>query len=104
MFGDTGADYLTVSEVKSQAESIYGQRVGVEGKVVPGSIDWDDKAQVMRFVLTDDRESVVIVYDGIVPDNFKPGADLVVEGRYRPDGVFEALHVGSSGSFCNSCH
>ncbi len=70
MFGNTGTDYLTVSEVRSQAESIYGQRVGVEGKVVPGSIDWDDKAQVMRFVLTDDRESVVIVYDGIVPDSF----------------------------------
>lgn len=104
IFGRTGMDYLTVSEVRSQAESIYGQRVGVEGKVAPGSVDWDDKAQVIRFVLTDDRESVVIVYDGIVPDNFKPGADLVVEGRYRPDGVFEALNVGSSGSFCSSCH
>ena len=100
----TGADYLTVSELMSQAESLHDQQLRVGGKIVPGSIDWDDKAKVMRFGLTDDRESLAIVYEGIVPDSFKPGTDLVVEGRYRPDGVFEALSFGSRRSVCNLCH
>ncbi|MEE9399461.1 MAG: cytochrome c maturation protein CcmE [Dehalococcoidales bacterium] len=104
LFIHSGADYLTVSELKSQVESLPDQQVRVGGKVAPGSIDWDDKAQVMRFALTDDKESLTIVYEGIVPDSFKPGADLVVEGRYRPDDVFQALSFGSRRSICNLCH
>ena len=104
LFSHTGADYLTVSELKSQVDSIYSEQVMVEGRVAPGSINWDDKAQVMRFTLTDDRESLTIVYEGIVPDSFKPGAELIVVGRYRPDDVLEAMSIGREDSFCNSCH
>ena len=104
LFSHTGADYLTVSELRSQVDSINSEPVMVEGRVAPGSIDWDDKAQVMRFTLTDDRESLTIVYEGIVPDSFKPGAELIVVGRYRPDDVLEAMSIGREGSFCNSCH
>ena len=104
LFFHSGVDYLTVSELKSQVESIPGQQVRVGGRVVPGSIDWDDKVKVMKFALTDDRESLTIIYKGIVPDSFKPGADLVVEGRYRPDDVFQALSFGSRRSICNLCH
>ncbi len=103
LFAHSGTDSLTVSELISQ-ERFRNQQVSVEGKVVSGSINWDDKTKVMRFVLTDDRESLVIVYEGIVPDNFKPGADLVVEGRYRPDDIFEARSFGSRRSVCNLCH
>ncbi len=104
LFFHSGVDYLTVSELKSQVGSLPGQQVRVGGKVVPGSIDWDDKVQVMKFALTDDRESLTVVYEGIVPDNFKPGADLVVEGTYRPDDVFEALSFGGRRSLCSFCH
>ena len=100
----TGADYLAVSELISQAESLHGQQLRVEGKIVPGSIDWDDKSKVMRFALTDDRESLTIVYKGIVPDGFRPGADLAVVGKYGPNDVFEALSFGNGRSFCNLCH
>ena len=58
----------------------------------------------MRFALTNDKESVAIVYNGIVPNSFKPGADLVVEGVYRPDDIFKAVSFGSRRSFCNLCH
>ncbi len=104
LFIHSGADYLTVNELKAQAESLYGQQVRVGGRVAPGSIDWDDKSGVMRFVLTDDRESLAIVYKGIVPDSFKPGVDVVVVGKYRPDDVFEALSFSSRRSLCNFCH
>ncbi len=99
-----GDDYLTVSELKVQAESLYGQQVRVGGRVAPGLIDWDDRTNVMRFALTEDEELLPMVYQGIVPNTFKPGADLVVEGVYHPDGMFEVVGFGSRGSFCNICH
>ena len=104
LFGHNEGGSLTVSELRSQAESPPSQQLRVEGKIRPGSIDWDDKGQVMRFVLTDDNESVRMVYEGMVPDNFKPGDDLVVDGKYRPDGVFEASNFGEGNSFCGFCH
>ncbi|MFQ6121618.1 MAG: cytochrome c maturation protein CcmE [Dehalococcoidales bacterium] len=104
LFIHSGANYLTVSELGSQADSLYSEPVRVGGRVAPGSIDWDDKAKVMKFILADDRKSLAIVYKGIIPDNFKPGMDLVVEGKYRPDDAFEALSFGSRRSICNFCH
>ncbi len=104
LFIHSGVDYLTVSELKSQADSLNSTQVRVGGRIAPGSIDWDDKARVIRFTLTDDRESLSVVHNGMVPDNFKPGAELIVEGKYRPDNIFEALSFSNSRSVCNLCH
>jgi hypothetical protein len=41
---------LSVSKLRSVVESPHDQRLRVEGRVAPGSIDWDDKTQVMSFV------------------------------------------------------
>ena len=94
-------DYLTVADFKSRAESDQQAKVG--GKVVPGSISWDEQAKVLKFALSDDKESLTVVYHGPVPDDFKVGADLVVVGRYRQD-TFEAVNFASRSSFCKLCH
>jgi len=97
-------DNLTVSELKTQVASLNDQHLIVEGKVAPGSINWDDQAKVIRFTLTDDRERLTVVYQGVVPDYFEPGVDLIVVGKYRPDNTFEASSIGRPGSLCNACH
>lgn len=104
LFAHSGADYLSVSEMKSQADSTMGQQVRVLGRVVPGSIDWDDKGKTIRFTLADGNESLNIVYTGIVPDSFKPGNELVAVGQYHPDDVLEAVSLASPRSFCAACH
>ena len=103
-FAHKGDDSFTVSELKLQAESIDSQRGSVRGQVAPGSISWDDKAQVMTFSLADDKSRLDIIYEGIVPDSFKPGDELIVEGEYRPDGTFAARSFGRPRSLCNLCH
>jgi cytochrome c-type biogenesis protein CcmE len=104
LFIHSAADYLTVSELKSQVESLDSQQVRVGGRIVPGSIDWDDRTEEIRFAITDDKESLTIVYEGLVPDSFEPGAEVIVEGRSRTDDIFEALSFGSPRSLCNLCH
>lgn len=97
------SDPLAVSELKLQVEP-FERQLRIEGKITPGSINWDNETQVITFVLADDKESLTVVYEGRVPDNFKPGTDLTVEGTYRPDGVFEASSVGDDDSYCSFCH
>jgi cytochrome c-type biogenesis protein CcmE len=104
LFIHTGSDYITVSEARAQAESLDGQQVRIGGMVGPGSIEWDSAAQVMKFTLTDSSNRLDVLYKGVVPDSFKPGVDLVVEGKYNSDGVFEALSFGGGRSLCSFCH
>lgn len=104
LWAHAGSDYITVSELKSQASSLAGRQVRVGGKIAAGSIDWDNSNRTMIFALTDDQETLNITYQGTVPDNFKPGADLVVAGRYQADNILEASGFGTPRSLCNICH
>jgi cytochrome c-type biogenesis protein CcmE len=56
----------------------------------------------MRFRLKDigrrNAARVPVVYHGSVPDQFKPGADLIIEGTLR-NGVF----VAKRGSMITKC-
>lgn len=103
-FIHTEADYLTVSEAKSQMKSLNDQMARVGGRVVPGSIDWDDRAKIMWFSLSDDKENLKIIYQGIVPDNFKPGAEIIIEGKYGTEDTFEVSSFVSRRSLCTLCH
>ncbi|MBI4188873.1 MAG: cytochrome c maturation protein CcmE [Chloroflexi bacterium] len=104
LFVHSGNEFLTVTEFKAKAASLSNQTVRVGGKIANGSINWDNAEQVIRFALTDDKERLNIAYKGVVPDDFKPGANLVVEGRYLTDNTIEASSFGTPRSICNVCH
>jgi len=83
--------YLTVDELLAKGETIYGQQVRLNGKVVPGSIQSEPTTRTYRFLVTSDgQRSVPVVYQGAVPDTFREDAEVVLEGSLTPQGVFEA--------------
>ena len=100
----SGAGIMDVRDFKAQASSLQGQQISVRGHVAPGSVNWDEKTQVVTFTLTDDRETLNVTYRGSLPNNFKPGAALEVQGSYRADGIFEAQGFGEPATFCAICH
>ena len=104
LFFVAGTGSITVGELKSRTDSPGEQHLRVEGKVAPGSVDWDNSSEILRFTLTGGGESLAVVYQGVVPDEFKPGTDLVVVGNYGQDGVFSAIGLGSPQSVCSICH
>ena len=89
-FGSSATYYLTVSELGEQGDSIYGQNLRVNGRVALGSIDRDSENLMLRFTLADEEKSLPVTYKGIVPDAFKAGSNVVVEGRLSSDGIFQA--------------
>ena len=73
------------------AESRYqSQRVRLHGKVGPERVDVDAAALTAEFELLGATRQLAVHYTGIVPDTFKPGVDVVVEGRLDESNVFQA--------------
>src|ERR1700741_5037208 len=81
---------MTVSELK-QCTSCLGQAVRVEGTVQQGSIQRNNTMQQLVFVIWDGKQSLPVVYSGVVPDIFNVGIQVVVEGHYSGQGSFQAL-------------
>lgn len=86
--------YLTVGELLAKGEAAYGEQVRVSGKVVGGTVQTDSEAGIFSFSVADSGGATMpVVYEGIVPDTFKAGANVVVEGELTPLGVFEATFL-----------
>ena len=63
------------------------------GMVKEGSIIKSSNSLEVSFVITDFKNSVIVVYEGILPDLFAENAGVVVQGRLGRDGNFLASEV-----------
>ena len=91
-FQSSATYYYTVSELIEQESSIYGENVRVNGQVAPDSVEQEAQGTILRFTIIDaeGEESLPVFYQGVVPDAFKVGNDVVVEGHLNSDGIFQA--------------
>jgi len=101
----TGLQYMTVTELAqlSQAPKAGGFRL--DGKVATGSVVYDQKAPRLQFQMTDGGEAngghaIGVVYDGLMPDAFAAGREVVVEGTYRH--AEKTLHASKLVTKCPS--
>jgi cytochrome c-type biogenesis protein CcmE len=66
-----------------------GERIRVGGLVKPGSIKRGEALHI-SFEVTDGKSDIPVAYQGLVPDLFREGQGVVVEGRLATDGIFQA--------------
>lgn len=96
----TSVYYLTIAEFVPQRDELADESVRVAGRVKDGTIQWDAKTLDLAFVLGDfdasTAISVPVKYNGLLPDMFAEGRDVIVEGRYTGTGVFQAHTVLTS--------
>ena len=87
----TSQYFFTVDELMSQKISYAGEGLKVKGNVVNGSIVRDsDNYLKINFAIEDKSSNLNVIYEGIIPDMFKDGQEVVVEGTLAQDGVFHA--------------
>ena len=86
----TAMYYLTVDELLAQGDAAYGEQMRISGKVIEGTVQSEAKTMTLRFTAGGENKSIPVVYKGVVPDSFKPGAEVVLEGKLVPGGTFEA--------------
>ena len=68
-----------------------GRDFRLGGLVEQGSVVKD--GTLVRFRITDKKNALAVVYRGVLPDLFREGQGVVVEGMLGPDGSFTASNV-----------
>jgi cytochrome c-type biogenesis protein CcmE len=84
--------FFTPSQVAAN-EAPRGQAFRVGGMVVPGSVKRQPGDVSVQFVVTDTAKNVTVLYRGILPDLFREGKGVVIQGKIGADGVFQASEV-----------
>jgi cytochrome c-type biogenesis protein CcmE len=85
--------YKKVDEVAAEKERWEGVRMRMGGHVKEGTIF--NKTGTLEYVFTVEHEGaeLPVHYTGVVPDTFTENVEVVVTGRLKPEGHFEASHV-----------
>ncbi|RME84299.1 MAG: cytochrome c maturation protein CcmE [Caldilineae bacterium] len=87
----TGAYYMTVDQLNTQAQQLVGEKIRVSGAIVPESEDWDAPNLMLKFKMTDESgHEVLVSFHGSRPSNFSRATEAIVEGELMPDGTFKA--------------
>ncbi|MBL4820072.1 MAG: cytochrome c maturation protein CcmE [Gammaproteobacteria bacterium] len=84
--------FFTPTQVVS-GEVASGQKIRIGGMVKEGSVRSVDGSLEVRFIATDYASDVTIHYEGILPDLFREGQGVVVEGLVDTAGVLQASRV-----------
>ena len=77
------------TEASQPSEVRPGRSYELTGKVVDGSVRRDRDELRFRIRDRDGRRSVPVEYQGVVPDPFREGREVIVSGELR-DGTFVA--------------
>ena len=90
--------FYSPSELIEKEKSI-SQKVRLGGMVKKNSVEKkmitenNIKIQKVTFKITDFKNEVIVSYKGILPDLFKEGQGVVVEGKLNDQKDFVALNV-----------
>lgn len=96
MLGNIEGDvvyFYTPQELLAKGDAAYDRAVRLGGQVAPGSVKWDADALDLRFRVREGTSEVLVHSKGAPPQMFRDGMGVVVEGRFRRDGVFESKNL-----------
>jgi cytochrome c-type biogenesis protein CcmE len=78
--------YKHVDEVMVNPSAWQGKRLQLHGTVVEKSIEKRPGTLDYRFKVESNGHVVTATYTGVIPDNFKDGAEVVMKGTLGPNG------------------
>ena len=80
--------YNTPTDLLQKGNAAVGDRARLGGYVVPGTVS--RRGGVIRFVVGDGTTRMTVLDMGSVPELFREGQGVVVEGELGRDGTFHA--------------
>lgn len=84
--------FVTLDELLRQPDTRAGQQLRVNAKLIGSSVSFDPDRVLLKFTLTDGKQSLPVVYKGVRPSTFEDGTEVLVEGRFQ-GGTFQAENL-----------
>ena len=83
--GNATLYFRTADEAVAQRQSLGERRFRIQGDVVDGTVK--QAGDVVRFTLTNKGAEVPVSHRGDVPELFRPGIPVVLEGHFAGTGT-----------------
>ena len=88
-FSDNLVFFMSPTDLATK-DTPEGRRLRLGGLVEQGSVERSDGGHTILFKVTDLSRDVAVHYAGVLPDLFREGQGVVVEGKLGLDHVFYA--------------
>ena len=88
-FNDNLVFFMSPSDLASKGAP-ETRRLRLGGLVETGSVARQGDGRTIDFRVTDGNSAVPVVFSGVLPDLFREGQGVVVEGALAKNGVFKA--------------
>jgi len=88
-FNDNLVFFMSPSDLASKGAP-ETRRLRLGGLVETGSVAREADGRTIDFRVTDGNSAVPVVFSGVLPDLFREGQGVVVEGALGRNGVFKA--------------
>ena len=85
--------YFYSPTMVKNGEAPEGRSFRAGGLVVAGTIERASDSLLVKFDITDNEETMVVEYSGILPDLFREGQGVVAMGAFNDQNVFVAEEV-----------
>jgi cytochrome c-type biogenesis protein CcmE len=92
-FKDNIVFFHSPTDIATKPELRTDRRLRVGGLVKEGSVKKESDGLTVAFRVTDLTNEIRVAYKGLLPDLFREGQGVVVEGRLQADGSFTADEV-----------
>lgn len=89
-FNDNMQYYVSIEQAKSLTPETQSKGLRVKGYLVPGSLVRSPNSLDVQFVIEENGHEMTVHYDKELPDTFKDGSEVLVEGKYISEGYFDA--------------
>lgn len=92
-FEDSIVYFHSPTDIATKNDLQTDRRLRLGGLVKQGSWNMATDGLTHGFMVTDTAHDIKVAYKGIMPDLFREGQGVVIEGKLQPDGSFLADEV-----------
>jgi cytochrome c-type biogenesis protein CcmE len=85
--------FYSPTDIATKADLQKDRRLRLGGLVKQGSWKKETDGLTHGFLITDTQNEIRVAYKGVLPDLFREGQGVVMEGRLQSDGSFRADEV-----------
>ncbi|MBF0615112.1 MAG: cytochrome c maturation protein CcmE [Magnetococcales bacterium] len=85
--------FHTPTEAVAKTKELVAKKIRIGGMVQTGSLVRESGTLKIRFLVTDSTTHIPVRYEGMLPDLFREGQGVVVEGTWQSPQEFVATTI-----------